>query len=167
MPVEDQKVDQTKFNIIPRVLVFAMRGESVLLIKGAPTKRLWPNLYNGIGGHIEPGESVLQAAHREFKEETGLALVDPHLCAVITIDTQKPTGIGMFVFKSSVSEGILETSHEGAPQWIPADKVLDLGLVEDLPVLFPKVLSWKPGDQIIFGQYNYTTSNELKMTFLT
>lgn len=29
------------------------------------------NLCNGVGGHIEPGESAIQAMVREFKEETG------------------------------------------------------------------------------------------------
>jgi 8-oxo-dGTP diphosphatase len=48
--------------IIPRVAVFLRRNDSYLLLKGAPTKRLWANKYNGLGGHIERGEDVLSAA---------------------------------------------------------------------------------------------------------
>jgi 8-oxo-dGTP diphosphatase len=165
MPVEDQKADQTKYQIIPRVLIFAARGGRLLLIKGAPTKRLWPNLYNGIGGHIEPGETILEAAQREFFEETGLELVDPKLCAVITIDTRQPSGIGMFVFKGSTSEGDPIISVEGNPEWVDFHQINSVDLVEDLPELIPRVLEWKPEDPIIFGQYKYSSKNELEMTF--
>ena len=39
--------------LIPRVLIFLTRGESILLLKGATTKRLWADKYNGIGGHAD------------------------------------------------------------------------------------------------------------------
>lgn len=165
MPAEDQKVDSYKYQIIPRVLVFAARGGKLLMIKGAPTKRLWPNLLNGIGGHIEPGEHVLEAAQREFLEETGLRLENPQLCAVVTIDTRKPAGIGMFVFTGRAGEGDPRPSQEGTLEWIAADQIDELALVEDLPALIPRVLAWQPGDPIFFGQYTYTQENDLRITF--
>ena len=165
MPVEDQKVDSTKYQIIPRVLVFAARGGKLLMIKGAPTKRLWANLFNGIGGHIEPGEHVLQAAQREFFEETGLRLESPHLCAVVTIDTGKTAGIGMFVFTGQAGVGEPRPSREGTLEWIAEDQIQEIALVEDLPALIPRVLDWRPGDPIFFGQYSYTQENDLKITF--
>jgi 8-oxo-dGTP diphosphatase len=167
MPVEDQKVSSNKYQIIPRVLVFATRGGKLLLIKGAVTKRVWPDLYNGIGGHIEPGEHVLQAAHREFLEETGLLLKEPHLCAVVTIDTQQAAGIGMFVFRGRVGEGEPHLSQEGTLVWVDPKNIQGLALVEDLPVLIPKVLGWSPGDPILFGQYRYTAENDLEIAFST
>lgn len=50
---------------------FAFCEESVLLVRKA--KPEWQKgLLNGIGGKVEPGESVLEATVREFKEETEL-----------------------------------------------------------------------------------------------
>jgi len=72
MPVTDQGLNQDRYMLIPRTLIFLTRGDKILLIKGAANKRLWANLYNGIGGHIEPGEDILSAARRELKEETNL-----------------------------------------------------------------------------------------------
>ena len=50
--------------------MFDTEGESVALIeKNRPS---WQKgKLNGIGGHIEPGESPIDAMVREFREETG------------------------------------------------------------------------------------------------
>ena len=59
--------------VVPRVLIFLTRTtgagvQEVLLLKGAPTKRLWANKYNGLGGHVEATEDVYAAARREVHE---------------------------------------------------------------------------------------------------
>ena len=109
----DQKITPDRYQLVPRVLIFITRGEEVLLLKGAPTKRLWANLYNGIGGHVERGEHFLAAAHRELLEETGLPadrLAPPGLwlCGLLSVDTGGPTGVGVAIFR-----GVL--AHPGAP----------------------------------------------------
>lgn len=165
MPVADQGVFQERYQLIPRVLVFATRGESVLLLKGNPNKRLWANLYNGVGGHVEKGEDILTAARREFQEETGAALLDAFLAAIVTIDTGEDTGIGMYVFIGSASDGELIDSNEGKLEWHPIDQVLNLPLVEDLPKLLPKILDLSPTNQPLYIQYFYTSDDELEMRF--
>ncbi len=167
MPVAEQGVFYDRYALIPRVLIFATRAESVLLIKGAPTKRLWANLYNGVGGHIEQGEDVLTAARREFKEETGLALLDPWLCALVTIDTGKVPGIGMYVFRAQAGPGELQPSAEGGLAWIPFEQLQQLPLVEDLPILLPTVLAMQPGELPRYAQYSYNTDDQLQIEFST
>ena len=46
MPQSDQGVTSDRYTIIPRTAIFLRRDESYLLLKGAPTKRLWANKYN-------------------------------------------------------------------------------------------------------------------------
>ncbi len=116
----------------------------MLLLKGAPNKRLWANRYNGVGGHIEQGEDVLTAAKREFAEETGLTEVDLQLCGTITVDTGERIGIGIYVFRGECGEGELKSSPEGTLEWAPISKIQSLNLVEDLYELLPRVLAGGP-----------------------
>ena len=51
MPVSDQGVNLERYMLIPRTAIFVRRGDSYLLLKGAPTKRLWAGKFNGLGGH--------------------------------------------------------------------------------------------------------------------
>ncbi len=146
MPAADQGVDKNRYTLIPRVLVFLTRGEYVLLLKGAPTKRIWANLYNGIGGHIERGEDVLTAAQRELREEAGLSVTDLWLSGVVTVDTGQNPGIGIFILRGFCPEGELVGSHEGMPEWVPISRINDLPLVEDLYTLLPRVLVGKAGE---------------------
>ncbi len=37
----------------------------------SPHRRLFPNCWDIVGGHVEPGETVEEALHREVAEETG------------------------------------------------------------------------------------------------
>jgi 8-oxo-dGTP diphosphatase len=53
--------------------VFSESADRVALIqKKRPTWQA--GKFNGIGGHIEPGESAAEAIRREFREETGLTI---------------------------------------------------------------------------------------------
>jgi 8-oxo-dGTP diphosphatase len=163
MPVSDQGIFRDRYVIIPRVLVFTTRGDSVLLLKGAPDKRLWPNLYNGVGGHIEAGESILDAAHREFNEETGLELISPWLVGVVMIDTGTNPGIGMYIFRGSAGEGALIQSSEGRLEWINISQLDQIDMVEDLPVILPIVLKQPPGQPPFSARYWYNDSGKLEI----
>ena len=165
MPSSDQGVFHDRYKIIPRVLIFATRGDYILLIKGNPNKRLWANLYNGIGGHIERGESIIDATKREFFEETGLTLEDEKLRALITIDTGENVGIGMFIFTGTAGAGNIIESDEGILEWHHITKLSEIPLVEDLPILLPKIFQAKEIRTPIYAQYSYDTDDQLRIEF--
>ncbi|NLX42660.1 MAG: NUDIX domain-containing protein, partial [Chloroflexi bacterium] len=70
---EQGTMNTTRYLVVPRTLCFISTESQLLLLRGAPDKRLWANLLNGLGGHLEPGEDPLSGARRELCEEAGLS----------------------------------------------------------------------------------------------
>jgi len=162
MPISDQGVTRDRYMLIPRVLIFILRGNRVLLLRGSPSKRLWANKYNGIGGHVEPGEDILSSARRELLEESGL-IVDLWLCGTVVVETGENPGIGIYVFCGESPEGEPKTSAEGTLEWVPFDDVSILPTVEDIPVLLGHIHKMKPGDAP-FHAHSFYVDNRLMVT---
>lgn len=165
MPVEEQGAGLKRYRVIPRVLIFIFNQGAVLLIKGAPTKRLWANHYNGIGGHVERGEDILSAARRELLEEAGLAVAQIHLCGTVMIDAEPDSGIGLFVFRGETPGRVKACSDEGDTEWIPLADLEKYPLVEDLRVLIPKIAPMRPEDAPFAARYYYDENQKLQIIF--
>jgi 8-oxo-dGTP diphosphatase len=167
MPASDQGVAKSKdrYHLVPRVLCFVTHGTDVLLLKGAPTKRIWPNRYNGLGGHVERREGAAAAARREIREEAGLEVRDLRLRGVITIDTSEAAGIGLYVFTAEALSRETVASVEGTLEWVPAARVAELDLVEDLFTLLPVVLAQADNAPPFSATYHYDEQDRLVIAF--
>jgi 8-oxo-dGTP diphosphatase len=162
-----------RYQAIPRTLVFLTSvnpetgAQEVLLLKGAPTKRLWANRYNGLGGHVEADEDIHAAALREVVEETGLTPQRLTLRGIVNIDTghddQGPRpGVLMFVFHGESPTRTVQPTAEGTPEWIPVAGLASYPLLDDLFELIPRTLSQ---GALFFGHYRPAPDGRLTYRF--
>lgn len=92
------------------------------------------------GGHIEPGESIVDAVVREMKEETGLMIKSPRLCGVKQFPIEGGRYI-VFLFETDQFEGKVVDSDEGKMHWVKISELLNVNLVDDFDELIEVMLS--------------------------
>jgi 8-oxo-dGTP diphosphatase len=161
---EQGTLHTNRYVVVPRALILALHDGDVLLLRGAPDKRLWAGKLNGVGGHIEADESVHAAARREFLEETGLDVPDLRLRGVVHIAGRGPhPGVMMFVLVGRAPSRRTAHSGEGTLEWHDPNRLPLADLVEDLPELLPRVLKADREDAMVYG--HYTADAEGRMAF--
>lgn len=152
---------------MPRTLSFVFNGDDVLMLKRDAGKRVFPNQYNGLGGHVERDEDVRSSALREIKEESGLIVHSLRLRGIHNIDAGEASGILLFIFTAiSDSRDLQPDSPEGRLEWIPIDNVLDYDLVEDLPQLLPRVFNLPAGHEPLYAHVGYDEEDEIRLRFV-
>jgi 8-oxo-dGTP diphosphatase len=129
-------------------LAFCIVNGQVLMIlrKNPPNANLW----NGLGGKIEGGETPAENIKRELFEEAGLevSVDEKHYKGIVKwniLDENKVGGTHLFLFQLDDlnPESINLESNEGELGWKPSEWVSDTSntaLVENIPVFFPQAL---------------------------
>ena len=115
-------------NVELTVLCLIQDGNRILLQNRI--KKDWQG-YTLPGGHVEPGESFVDAVIREMKEETGLDILKPRLVGI----KQFPIDGGRYIvllFKTESFSGQVVSSDEGEMKWVECDRLSEINTVDDL-----------------------------------
>ena len=86
------------------------------------------------GGHVENGESFVDAVIREMKEETGLDIYEPKLVGV----KQFPIEDGRYIvmlYKATKFSGEVVSSDEGRMEWVEYSRLSEINTVDDFEEL--------------------------------
>ena len=103
--------------------------------------------YNGLGGRLEPGESIVDCMRREIREESGLTVDKLVLRGTISWPGFGKNGEAWFGFIFRVdgwSGTPNEGNHEGTLEWVPVERILDLPLWESDKLFLPMVFDRGP-----------------------
>lgn len=115
-------------NVELTVLCLIQDGNRILLQNRV--KKDWQG-YTLPGGHVQPGESFVDAVIREMKEETGLDILKPRLVGI----KQFPIEDGRYIvllFKTESFSGQVVSSDEGEMEWVECDRLSGINTVDDL-----------------------------------
>ncbi len=92
------------------------------------------------GGHVEPGESIVDSVIREMQEETGLTVKNPRLCGIKQFPIEGGRYL-VFLFETEEFEGTLHSSGEGEMRWISRKDLNQYQTVDDLETMVDVMLS--------------------------
>ena len=113
------------------VLCLIKDGDRVLLQNRV--KKDWQG-YTLPGGHVERGESFVDAVVREMKEETGLTIEKPRMVGI----KQFPIDGGRYIvllFEATQFTGEVVSSEEGEMTWVDRAELANIPAVDDLQEL--------------------------------
>ena len=113
------------------VLCLIQDGNKILLQNRV--KEDWKG-YTLPGGHVEPGESFVDAVVREMKEETGLEIDNPRMVGIKQFPIEGGRYI-VFLFKTESFKGNVVSSDEGEMEWVEYDRLSEVNTVNDLDEL--------------------------------
>ena len=115
-------------NVELTVLCLIQDGNRILLQNRV--KKDWQG-YTLPGGHVEPGESFVDAVIREMKEETGLDIRNPRLVGIKQFPIDDVRYI-VLLFKTECFSGQVVSSDEGEMEWVECDRLSEINTVDDL-----------------------------------
>ncbi len=127
----------------PRVetLVYVIKEGKVLLIY--KKRGFGAGKYNGVGGKVHVGESIEDAARREFLEETGANVAGIKFAGILLFYNNDSLESIVHVYRGEDIVGELKETEEAIPLWFDVDKIPYDQMWEDDKYWLPLLISNK------------------------
>ena len=123
------------------LLFIVQRGRVLLIHK---KRGLGAGNLNGPGGRLDPGESPVQCALREVKEELLIDPIDPEQIGELQFQFLDGYSIHVWVFFAREFSGSPTETDEAIPFWTPLDEIPYERMWEDDRYWLPLLLERRP-----------------------
>lgn len=124
------------YKTILAVIAILRCNGKFLLLKRAGSKKVDPDVYSGVGGKVEPGESFLEAIVREVKEETGLTISPEKFHPAGIVQAPDPNDDAEWVMPIFVcdldKQEQIPSNEDGEFYWIDPEEIKNLNILPDL-----------------------------------
>lgn len=120
-----------------RVVTLCMIHQHPKILLGIKKRGFGTGLWNGFGGKLEEGESLVQALEREVFEEAGIKVESLEKVGFLDFKFNTGEELDCHVFKTDKYSGEPKETEEMRPQWFS---------VEEIPFenMWPEDLFWLP-----------------------
>ena len=109
---------------------------TLLLGKRSPQRALAPNVWDVLGGHVEPGESAEAALVRELDEELGIKAT--HMTLLEVLDDPHPFDGVFWLYLVETWEG---DPHNRCPEEHTEIRWFSLKEIEQIPLAHPAYIT--------------------------
>jgi len=123
---------------------FVLHAERVLLLQHPHRGDRFRGQWNGIGGHVEAGEDILDSARRELREEATCEPEELTLRGVVHESGLLGHHHVLFVFLGRAASREVRSPEGLALRWQPLDRVRELPLVHDAAELLGRARAEGP-----------------------
>lgn len=164
-----QKVN-TKAKGKPMIIcanLLVRHNEEYFVLQRSAKKEYAPNVVVPFGGKLDAGESALEAAVRELKEESGLTAKNIKLAAIVTEIHNDPAMLGdwlVYYFLGDYASGELIENPEGTSLKLSAVALSKQDLFPSFQLILPSLLkddSRPIVAQVIFDENRKKVSHTL------
>jgi 8-oxo-dGTP diphosphatase len=134
------QVDWSRWTAVDRAtLVFVVQDDDILLIE--KKRGLGRGKVNGPGGKVDPGESVIDCARRECREELGIEVRGLEVFGEHRFQFVNGYSIHCWVYRAAGFDGEPVETPEAAPLWRRIDDIPYDRMWEDDRLWLPLLLA--------------------------
>ena len=134
---------------------FLKRNNEYLLMKRAPNRKVAPDVWSAVGGHMEDNEinDPQTACLREIFEETGicekqiLSLTLRYIIVRKYRDTIRQT----YIYFGETDAEFVDKTDEGKLYWIPENELLDRSYTATFAAMLKHYLNTPDTERVIVG----------------
>lgn len=142
-----------------RVANCVLVKENKILLLQKPRRNWWV----APGGKMEPSETIKDSCVREFREETGIYLLNPKIKGIFSFIMKDGNQVVdewmMFTFYATESDGLqVDECEEGILAWHELDEIANLPMAAGDHHILEYMVH---GQGVIYGTFTYTPDFEL------